>query len=151
MKCEELKPVCYIDAYSTMPVYCAREVDEAIAELKDELNRAKEREDVLVTDNRNLLEKVKMLEERLHENADHFKRNEAQILENAEKELRHHKYKRCLNNAWLCRKLSNTYTLIAYTHRGWKIAGYYDEKAELYRNWHKRWLELAEKFKPNKE
>lgn len=37
MKYDELKPVCYIDAYSTMPVYCAREVDAAIAELKAEL------------------------------------------------------------------------------------------------------------------
>ena len=39
MKCDELKTVCYIDAYSTMPVYCAKEVDEAIAELKEENER----------------------------------------------------------------------------------------------------------------
>ena len=35
MKCDELKPICHIDAYSTMPVYGAKEVDAAIAELKD--------------------------------------------------------------------------------------------------------------------
>lgn len=67
-----------------------------------------------------------------------------------EKEIRHHKYKRCLDNAWWCKKLSNVYALNASTHRGWKIAGYYDEKAELYRKWRKRWLELAEKFKEAK-
>ena len=66
------------------------------------------------------------------------------------KKLRHSKYKRCLDNAWLCRKLSNAYALSAYTHRGWKIARYYDEKAEFYRKWRKRWQELAEKFKEAK-
>lgn len=149
MKSDELIEDYCFDATDnqTKAVYPKADVDAAIDELKDELNRAKVREDVLVTDNRNLLDKVKMLEERLRENADHFKRNEAHILENADKEIRHNKSKRCLNNAWWCRKLSNTYTLSAYTHRGWKIARYYDEKAELYRKWHKRWLSIAEKFK----
>ena len=41
MKCDEMKTVCYIDAYSTMPVYGAKEVDEAIAELKAENERLK--------------------------------------------------------------------------------------------------------------
>lgn len=41
MKCDELKPICYIDAYSTMPVYGAKEVDAAIAELKAENVRLK--------------------------------------------------------------------------------------------------------------
>lgn len=41
MKCDEIKTVCYIDAYSTMPVYYAKEVDEAIAELKEENERLK--------------------------------------------------------------------------------------------------------------
>lgn len=60
---------------------------------------------------------------------------------------RHHKYTRCLDNAWWCRKLRNVYALIAYTHRGWKIAGYYDDKAELYRKWSERWLNIAERLK----
>ena len=60
--------------------YLKSEADKVIAELKA-------REDVLVTDNRNLLDKVKKLEERLHENAEHFKRNEAQILENSDKAI----------------------------------------------------------------
>lgn len=63
------------------------------------------------------------------------------------KRERHHKYKRCLDNAWWCRNSSNAYAWSASNLRGWKIAVYYDKKAELYRKWHKRWLELSEKFK----
>ncbi len=68
----------------------------------------------------------------------------------AEKEARRHNYKRCMDNAWWCRKLSNVYALIASTHRGWKIARYYDDKAELYRKWHKRWLKIADQLKETK-
>lgn len=67
------------------------------------------------------------------------------------KDVEHHKYKRCLDNAWWCRKFRNVYALIAYTHRGWKIAGYYDDKAELYRKWSNRWMNLAKKFKDKEE
>lgn len=74
-------------------------------------------------------------------------KNFNRAFDSEEKEIRHQKYKRCLDNAWWSRKLSNVYTLIAYTHRGWKIARYYDEKAELYRKWNKRWLKIAEQFK----
>ena len=63
---------------------------------------------------------------------------------------RHHKYKRCLDNAWWCRKLINIYAMNAYNHRGWKIEGYFDKKEELYHRWYKRWLELADKFKEAK-
>lgn len=58
-----------------------------------------------------------------------------------------HRYKRCLDNAWWCRKLSNAYTWDACTHRGWTIAGYYDKKAEFYRKWRGRWIKIAERFK----
>lgn len=82
MKCDEMKSFDVIinDDYKTK-CYNASAVNEAIDELKDELNRFKAREDVLCTDNRDLLEKVKMLEDCLRENAEHFKRNEMQILE----------------------------------------------------------------------
>ena len=70
------------------------EADATIAKLKAENERLEEkireykaREDVLVTDNRNLLDKVKNLENLLRENAEHFRRNEAQILESAAKAI----------------------------------------------------------------
>lgn len=66
-------------------VYPKDEADNVIDELEEELNRAKSREDVLVTDNRNLLEKVQVLENLVRENSEHYKRNEAQILEASDK------------------------------------------------------------------
>ena len=81
--------------------YDKSEVDAVIAKLKAENERLEEkireykaREDVLVTDNRNLLAKVKNLENHLRENAEHFKRNEAQILERAAKAIAELKKKR---------------------------------------------------------
>lgn len=101
MKCDELKPLifsianlAYIDEIHETKnfknphdhaVYKATDVDSAIAELKEELNLAKSREDVLVTDNRNLHEKVQVLENLVRENSEHYKRNEAQILEASDK------------------------------------------------------------------
>lgn len=62
------------------------EIAELNAKLESVQNTAfTESVDVLVTDNRNLLDKVKKLENLLRENAEHFKRNEAQILENSDK------------------------------------------------------------------
>lgn len=72
------------------------------------------------------------------------------IQSRAENEIRYRKYKRCLDNAWWCRKLRKVYALSASTHRGWKIAKYYDEKSELYCKWQKLWLALADKFKEAK-
>ena len=68
----------------------------------------------------------------------------------ADKVIAHQKYKRCLDNAWQCKKLIYVYTVNACNHRGWNIERYYDKKAELYRKWHKRWLKIAEKFKEAK-
>jgi hypothetical protein len=50
-----------------------------------------------------------------------------------EKELRHHKYKRCLAMAKLCH---------------WKMGVfiYKKEKSNYYYKWYKRWLKIAEKF-----
>ena len=54
------------------------------------------------------------------------------------KELRHHKYKRCLAMARLCRERS----------LWWYSKGYGFEKYDkFWEKWEKRWLELAEKFK----
>ncbi len=59
------------------------------------------------------------------------------------KELRHHKYKRCLGLAAVCFEKSYSTTLLKY-----------DKKSDLFRNfydwWGNRWLELAEKFKEAK-
>ena len=57
----------------------------------------------------------------------------------AEQEIRHHKYKRCLAMARWCERKR-------FDAADYRIPR---EKWEFYDKWHKRWLELAEKFKPN--
>ena len=69
--------------------------------------------------------------------------NEAQVYlkSEADKVIRHHKYKRCL---WLAR-------WCASRSASWCLDPADDElhKSEFYEKWKLRWLELAEKFKPN--
>lgn len=68
--------------------------------------------------------------------------------ERAERELRNQKYKRCLYMAMWCEE--RHYYLTSLDRANYQltdkeyqqtICGYWDR-------WHKRWLELAEKFKP---
>lgn len=56
----------------------------------------------------------------------------------ADKLIAHHKYKRCLAMAMLCNKK-------------WLVHNFAEIPTKLgfYDKWEKRWLELAEKFKPN--
>ena len=142
-------------------VYIKEEADKVIAELKSS-------EDVLVTDNRDLMEKVKKLEERLHENAEHYKRNEAQILDNADKEIAE-KDKKIAE----LQKQGHDYAqgLYVIQARAEKEARHHKHKRCLamvrlcesnviwvkgcsewrrWKKWHKRWLKLAEQFKEAK-
>ena len=55
-------------------------------------------------------------------------------------ELRHHKYKRCLAMARWCERKRMDAANYRIPRKKW----------EFYDKWHKRWLELAEKFKEEK-
>lgn len=66
-------------------------------------------------------------------------RGEVYIESEADKVIDHQKYKRCLAMARWCAAEYDIYNLTPRI-----------EKVELYRKWHKRWLELAEKFKEAK-
>lgn len=61
------------------------------------------------------------------------------------KELRHHKYKRCLDKAEMCQA--------RYDEEDAKVNGHYSsweytsDEMKYWERWQKRWLELAEKFK----
>ena len=59
------------------------------------------------------------------------------ILDNylKDREIKHHKYKRCLAMAWWC---SAELGMLVST---------WESKIKHYKKWQKRWLELAEKFK----
>lgn len=61
----------------------------------------------------------------------------------AKKEIDRQKYNHCLGNAWLCKKLSKAYAWFASTHRGWKATPDCDRKAERWRKWARRWMELS--------
>lgn len=54
------------------------------------------------------------------------------------KDVEHHKYKRCLAMAKWCDTKADWYYGIGRSFR---------DRVEFYIKWHKRWLELAEKFK----
>lgn len=61
-----------------------------------------------------------------------------------EEELRHQKYKRCFAMAMWCFTKSNYHFVLA---RHGEDAKKNNRKSILYSKWHKRWLELAYKFK----
>lgn len=63
-------------------------------------------------------------------------------------ELRHHKYKRCLDKAELCRLEQERIELIE--NQDITDDDFNKLVKGFYKKWHKRWLELAEKFKEAK-
>ena len=69
-----------------------------------------------------------------------------------QRKLRRNKYKRCLAMADKCVETAKKYYYLICLDGGNNPK--YDRfpnKMDFWERWHKRWLELAEKFKPNKE
>jgi hypothetical protein len=72
----------------------------------------------------------------------------------ADKVIARHKYKRCLAMAKLCGKTVDHLNSEGYIYEKENhIKELTDciRGTEFYDKWYNRWLELAEKFKPNKE
>lgn len=59
----------------------------------------------------------------------------------AENQLRHHKYKRCLDKAKWCEERCARYDLLQ-EHSGFS----WRREIDFYFRWYQRWLELADKF-----
>ncbi len=59
----------------------------------------------------------------------------------AEARLRHHKYHRCLDMAAWCKAEADA----AFLRYNWDSGRY--AAVDFYEKWHKRWLEIATKFK----
>lgn len=110
--------------------YLKSEADKVIAELEE--SHKKEVEQLLI--------EIVELKETLKNsrNARKYWRKEYLI---EYKKCCHQKYKRCLAMAEWCE--AENYTACWYHENS--------ERCEWTEKWHKRWLELAEKFKPNKE
>lgn len=66
------------------------------------------------------------------------------MLAEKDKELRNQKYKRCLTMARWCVAKSNYHFVLARHGENCKEN---NRRSILYAKWHKRWLEIAEKFK----
>ena len=66
----------------------------------------------------------------------------------SEKELRHHKCKRCLAMTMWCESKSEIYNEFAADASEYmpSYEARFRSKAVLYQKWAMRWLELAEKF-----
>ena len=72
-------------------------------------------------------------------------------LQQDEQEIRHQKYKRCMAMVRWCR-IHDEFTQLESERLGLSQRALFIEyrrKAMWWNKWHRRWLELAEKFKPN--
>ncbi len=75
-------------------------------------------------------------------------------IERNNKQLRHQKYKRCLSIADFCESQHDYFNAVG--NGFWLVRGeietrdkYRKKASDFWLKWHRRWLELAEKFKPN--
>ena len=144
------------------PIYLKSEADKVIAELKDKCNMhdffwdgcgfAKRgfKNSIAVSEAFEKLEAENKRLEKCCKEYDSRQRIDERIKFSAAKRLRHHKYKRCLAMAMYCHNQREIYERDSYD---WELE--YDakdtlrNKANIMRKWRKRWLKLAEKFKPN--
>lgn len=72
------------------------------------------------------------------------------VLAKKDKELCRHKYKQCLAMADKCVDLCHKSKDLYRWADDENLEHYYNHKIEFFARWHKRWLELAEKFKEAK-
>ena len=79
--------------------------------------------------------------------------NAYKAIERDNKQIRHHKYKRCLAMAMWCKAEAEINHNSAYEASEYLPSreDYFRRRAEHYERWQKRWLELAEQFKDKEE
>lgn len=134
---------------------CLKEdVDKALAEKDAEIQKWKSARDecerqfqAQVEETGKYLSQVLELKKQVHDYAQGLYIIQAR----AEKEARHHKYKRCLAMANVCYlwfvRYENYLQKLLYASNATIAA--YKFRRDMYDNWEKRWLELAAKFKIN--
>lgn len=84
-----------------------------------------------------------------HHELRHNEYDEFYLKYEADKMIEHHKYKRCLAMAKWCEIEEKRLEAIAPIFDTDKECLEYN--SDYWNKWHNRWMELAEKFKPNKE
>ena len=86
-----------------------------------------------------------------HELAQIYLKSEAdKVIAEKDKEIRRQKYRRCLAMADKCVDLCHKSKDLYRWTDDENLEHYYNHKIEFFARWHKRWLELAEKFKEAK-
>lgn len=135
------------------------EKDKEIAELKCQVNGLQNRSDLwhynAVEEHKKFVQVDQQITE-LKKQVNDYAQGLYVIQAKAEKELRHHKYKRCLAMRNMCRYAQYWYSYLM-EYESCKIRPNnidfrkYNKKYHFYIRWRKRWLELAEKFKHNNE
>jgi hypothetical protein len=126
-------------------VYLKSEADAFIADLEE--SHKKEVEQLLIEIVR-LKDKLQNVSELLKETRycliDSQKLHK-RCADNAVNVIRHHKYKRCLDNAKMCRLEQERIELIE--NQDITDDDFNKLAKGFYKKWHKRWLKIAEKFK----
>lgn len=77
------------------------------------------------------------------------------IKSDADKAIRHKKYKRCIAMAEQCKESMRLMRTYEVTDDYWNLepghdAEYFCKKGDFYSKWRKRWLKIAEQFKEAK-
>ena len=122
--------------------YLKSEADKVIADLEE--SHKKEVGQLLMAIVELKKERNWLAKDRAQAYSDLEKR--AQLNIKQEESIRHHKYKRCLAMASRCFTKSNYHFVLARHGEDGKEN---NRKSILYSKWRKRWLAIAEKFKPN--
>lgn len=146
MKCDELK-VYHCNEWHNehTEFYLKYDVDASIDELKSAHHKESHEYINMIAE---LKEKhkteVKELLCLIRNKSNNFNR----AFDSEEKELRHHKYKRCLDKAKLCESEEKRLEAIAPIFDTDKECWEYN--SDYWYKWRERWLELAEQFKEAK-
>lgn len=124
----ELKSFIVLFDGKFIRAYEESEADKAIAEKDETIDVLKERNDGLQKATDSAWSKVNAMYD----------------------ELRHHKYKRCLAMADKCVDLCHKAKDLYRWAEDENLEHHYNHKIEFFARWHKRWLEIADKFKEAK-
>lgn len=141
MKCDELKAVHAFDVYEAYTktgdddaaqVYLKSEADKVIAELKEKADHDCAHWKMQFENSKTSLRETE----------------EACLQYNLERN--HSNYKRCLAMADKCVDLCHKAKDLYRWAEDENLEHHYSHKIEFFARWHKRWLDIAEKFKEAK-
>ena len=150
----ELKAYTYDDmldgaADVDVEYYPKSEADKVIADLEESHKKEVEQLLIKIAEQKSEIERLEILCANYRHDCDNLAISNEQVKRAARtllKKMNHNKYKRCLDKAKWCFTKSNYHFVLARHGENGKEN---NRRSILYAKWHKRWLELSEKFKPN--